>query len=75
MERHIVEILVLLMREYPDGNIQPEDFEPLTNDLFGQGYTQMEIETALVWYNSRLELKEASQMEKNNLPPSIPSVT
>lgn len=56
MERHIVEILVILMREYPTGAIRPDEFEPLANDLIGLGYTQQEIETALFWFYNRQEL-------------------
>jgi uncharacterized protein Smg (DUF494 family) len=57
MERHIVEILVILMREYPEGAIRPDEFEPLANDLIGLGYTQQEIEAALFWYYNRQELR------------------
>ncbi len=60
MEQHIVEILVILMRDYPEGAIQPDDFEPLTNDLIRRGYTQHEIETALFWFHSRQMNSETS---------------
>lgn len=70
MERHIVEILVILMSEYPEGNINPDEFEPLTKDLFGQGYTQHEVETALFWFNSRIEMRAnrlvTDEMTKNS---------
>ncbi len=58
MERHIVEILVILMREYPEGAIRPEEFEPLANDLIGLGYTQQEIEAALFWFYNRQDIRE-----------------
>lgn len=61
MERHIVEILVILMKEYPEGSIRPEDFEPLANSLIGMGYTQNEIETALFWFFNRQEIKQNLQ--------------
>ena len=53
MERHIIEILVILMREHPEGAISQSEFEPLSKSLVDQGYTQQEIETALLWYHSR----------------------
>jgi len=63
MERHIVEILVILMREYPEGAIKPDEFEPLANDLIGLGYTQQEIEAALLWFYNRQELHVQSRLE------------
>lgn len=53
MERHIVEILVILMREYPEGVISQSEFESLNKSMTESGYTQHEIETALFWYHSR----------------------
>jgi uncharacterized protein Smg (DUF494 family) len=53
MERHIVEILVILIHKYPQGAITSDEFEPLTRDLIDRGYTQHEIETAFFWYHSR----------------------
>ena len=53
MERHIVEILVILLKSYPEGAIRREDFDPLTQDLINRGYTQSEIETAMFLYHSR----------------------
>ena len=58
MERRIVEILVVLMREYPEGVITREEFETLTGDLAELGYSQTEIETALFWYHSRQLAKQ-----------------
>lgn len=55
MERNIVEILVILLRQFPEGGINPEEFEPLTEDLMGLGYTKQEIETALFWFYNKLE--------------------
>jgi len=63
MERHIVEILVILMREYPEGAIRPDEFEPLANDLIGLGYTQQEIEAALFWFYNRQEIRSQSRIE------------
>ncbi len=60
MERHIVEILVILLRQFPEGGLNQEDFEPLTDDLIGLGYTKQEIETALFWYYSKLEIKKSA---------------
>lgn len=60
MERHIVEILVILLRQFPEGGLNQEDFEPLTDDLIGLGYTKQEIETALFWYYSKLEIKRST---------------
>ena len=68
MEQHIVEILVILMRDYPDGAMRPEDFEPLTNDLIKRGYTQNEIETALFWFHNRQAVRDAS-VEAEGLAP------
>lgn len=61
MERHIVEILAILIREYPEGAITPDDFEPIANNLIGLGYTQQEIETALYWFYNRQELRQHSK--------------
>lgn len=55
MEIHIVEILVILLRNFPEGMIEQEEFEPLTEDLIGLGYTKQEIETALFWFYNRIE--------------------
>jgi len=55
VERNIVEILVILLRQYPEGDIKPEEFDPLTAELIGLGYSKHEIETALFWYYNRLE--------------------
>jgi uncharacterized protein Smg (DUF494 family) len=71
MERHIVEILVILMREYPEGAIQPEEFEPLANDLIGLGYTQQEIEAALFWFYNRQEVRVQSRGEDRFAPTSF----
>ncbi len=60
MEQHIVEILVILMRDYPEGEIKPDEFEPLTNNLISLGYTQNEIETALFWFYNRLEFRRSA---------------
>jgi len=65
MERHIVEILVILMREYPEGAIRPDEFEPLANDLIGLGYTQQEIEAALFWFYNRQEFRPQTRVEDN----------
>ena len=62
MERNIVEILVILLRQYPEGDIKPEEFDPLTADLIGLGYSKQEIETALFWYYNRLEHNEKEQV-------------
>lgn len=59
MERHIVEILAILMREYPEGTIRPEDFEPLAQNLMVMGYTPNEIETALFWFYNRQEMRRS----------------
>jgi uncharacterized protein Smg (DUF494 family) len=63
MERHIVEILVILMKEYPEGAIRPDDFEPLANDLIGLGYTHQEIEAALFWFYNRHDMLKESRPE------------
>ena len=47
------------MKQYPGGSINPEDFDPLTKDLIGLGYTQQEIETALFWFYNRQETKKS----------------
>ncbi|MBM3326638.1 MAG: DUF494 domain-containing protein [Calditrichaeota bacterium] len=60
MEQHIVEILVILMRAYPEGDIRPDDFEPLANNLISLGYTQNEIETALFWFYNRVEYRRST---------------
>ena len=57
MERHIVEILAILIREYPEGAFTPDDFEPIANNLIGLGYTHQEIEAALFWFYNRHDLK------------------
>lgn len=62
MDHHVVEILVILMREYPEGVVEIDEFEPLTKDLMGQGYTHHEIETALFWFHNRNEMDEATMM-------------
>lgn len=62
MERNIVEILVILLRQYPEGDIKPEEFDPLTADLIGLGYSPQEIETALFWYYNRLESNTGDQV-------------
>lgn len=51
------------MREYPEGAIQPDDFEPLANNLIGLGYTQQEIEAALFWFYNRQELRVINRGE------------
>lgn len=65
MERNIVEILVILMRQYPEGDIKPEEFDPLTEDLIGLGYSQQEIDTALFWYYNRLENRIGNEVFKD----------
>ncbi len=55
MERHIVEILVILLRQYSEGVIQPDEFDPLTEDLMDLGYTRQEIESAFFWFYNRGE--------------------
>jgi len=69
MERHIVEILVILMREYPEGAIRPEEFEPLANNLIGLGYTQNEIESALFWFYNRQEVNRSTPTQAHGLKP------
>jgi len=64
MERHVVEILVILLRQYPEGGLNHDDFEPLTEDLLGLGYTQQEIETALFWFYSKLEIRRNSSLSE-----------
>ncbi|MDP8228715.1 MAG: DUF494 family protein [Candidatus Electryoneaceae bacterium] len=59
MDHHIVEILVILMREFPDG-ASPEEFEPLAKDLIDKGYTHYEVETALIWFYNRREIHAVS---------------
>lgn len=71
MENHIVEILVILLRKYPEGAINPDEFEPLTRDLMEQGYTQQEIETALFWYHSRQSRDAASRRQETLSPNSF----
>ena len=61
MERRIVEILVILMREHPDGAITKEEFETLSDDLAELGYSPHEVETALFWYHSRQLAKQDSE--------------
>ena len=62
MEPNVLEILVLLLKQYPEGAISKEEFEPLTKDLLGLGYTRREIETALYWfYNNNMEDRGMSQ--------------
>ncbi len=62
MESNVLEILVLLIRQYPEGAISKEEFEPLTEDLLGLGYTRREIEAALFWfYNNNIEDNAVSQ--------------
>ena len=63
MDHNIVEILVLLMREYPEGAIEIEEFEPLTQDLIDRGYSQQEIETALFWFQNRSDGQEMAVMK------------
>ncbi len=63
MERHIVEILAILIREYPEGAITPDDFEPIANNLIGLGYTHQEIEAALFWFYNRQELRLQNRSE------------
>ncbi len=63
MERHIVEILAILIREYPEGAITPDDFEPIANNLIGLGYTHQEIEAALFWFYNRQELRFQNKAE------------
>jgi len=58
MERHIIEILVLIVKEYPDGLISRDEFSALSESLGGMGYTQQEIETALFWYHNHLITKD-----------------
>lgn len=70
MEHHIVEIIVLLMKQFPQGAISPEEFEPLTKNLMGLGYTQNEIETALFWFYHRLEAREAVHQASETLQAS-----
>ncbi len=62
MDHNVVEILVILMREYPEGVVAIDEFDPLTKDLMGQGYTHHEIETALFWFHNRSEMQEVSIM-------------
>jgi len=69
MERHIVEILVFLIKQFPQGAILPEEFEPLTKDLIGQGYTPNEIESALFWFYNRQE-NRGSEAESETLDSS-----
>lgn len=64
MEQHIVEILVFLMKSFPEGAITPEEFEPLTQDLMGKGYSENEIEAAIFWFFHRLEVKKK---DKNSI--------
>ncbi len=71
MDRNIVEILVILLREHPEGIIQSEDFEPLSQNLFGQGYTQHEIETALFWFNNRFEMQNRMSVREVLSPDSF----
>jgi len=71
MERNIVEILVILMREYPEGAISQEEFEPLSKDLVKQGYTTQEIETALFWYHNRQVAKEDAEQITGFMPDSF----
>ena len=66
MERNIVEILVILLRQYPDGGIKQEDFEPLTEDLIGLGYTKQEIESALFWFYNKLESESKLNIFENS---------
>jgi len=58
MERQIVEVLVVLMREYPDGVITKEEFDGLSKDLMDVGYSTQEIETAFFWYQNRQLLRQ-----------------
>ncbi|HHE46153.1 MAG TPA: DUF494 family protein [Bacteroidetes bacterium] len=60
MERHIVEILVILTREYPEGAITREGLEPLNKEMIEMGYSQQEIEAALLLYHSRQLTKQRS---------------
>ena len=58
MERQIIEVLVVLMREYPEGVITKEEFDGLSTELIEIGYTSQEIETAFFWYQNRQLLKQ-----------------
>lgn len=71
MERHIVEILVILMRKYPEGAIGREEFEPLTLNLVDQGYSQQEIETALFWYHNRQLSRERDEINSSFSPDAF----
>lgn len=65
MDRNIIEILVILMRQYPGGAISAEEYEPLTQDLIGQGFSQQEIETAMFWYQNRAETCSMNELPDN----------
>ena len=65
MERHIVEILAILLKEYPEGGITPDDFEPIANNLIGLGYTHQEIEAALFWFYNRNEMQFQNRSVNN----------
>ena len=71
MERHIIEILVILMRKYPEGAISREEFEPLTVKLTDQGYSQQEIETALFWYHNRQLSMERDEIDSTFSPDAF----
>lgn len=58
MERNIVEILVILMQQFPEGAIKSDEFEPLTEDLIELGYSPLEIETAFFWFYNRIAEKQ-----------------
>ena len=65
MERHIVEILVILLRQYSEGVIKPDEFDPLTEDLMDLGYTRQEIESAFFWFYNRVDSKKKSHGVEN----------
>jgi len=62
MERQIIEILVALVKEYPDGMITKEEFDKVSKELVESGYTPQEIESGFFWYQNRQLIRQDPNM-------------
>jgi uncharacterized protein Smg (DUF494 family) len=64
MERHIIEILVLIIKAHPEGLISIHEFSALNESLDEMGYSQQEIDMALFWYHNHLMTKDDIKSDK-----------
>jgi uncharacterized protein Smg (DUF494 family) len=53
--QRVVGLVMHLLREIREQRLDPEDFDLMSDDLLGQGYTESELNAAFSWVYAKIE--------------------